>query len=77
MEAILKFNLDEYEDRKQHLRCVKSTDMYLAIYDIMKIKRYYEKNVELNDEQVQLLENIFEKIFGILEEHNISLSDLE
>ncbi len=77
MEAILKFNLDEYEDRNQHLRCVKSTDMYLAIYDIMKIKRYYEKNVELSDDQDKLLENIYEKIFGILEEHNISLSDLE
>ena len=77
MEAILKFNLDEYEDRKQHLRCVKSTDMYSAIFEIIKTKRYFEKNVELNDEQDKLLENIYERIFGILEEHNISLSDLE
>lgn len=51
--------------------------MYLAIYDIIKIKRYYEKNVELNDEQYKILENIYERIFEILEEHNISLNDLE
>ena len=35
MKAILEFNLDDADDRIAHLRCVKSTDMAIVLWEIL------------------------------------------
>jgi len=35
MKAILEFDLDDADDRMAHLRCVKSTDMALVLWEIL------------------------------------------
>ena len=35
MKATLEFNLDDPDDRQAHLRCVKSLDMAIALFDII------------------------------------------
>jgi hypothetical protein len=64
MEAILKFNLDDKEDKKAHLRCIKSLDMAIAIFKIREYTFKSEKNVSS------------EFIFDVLKESNIDLEDL-
>lgn len=36
MKAILKFNLDDLDDRYNFTRTTKSLDMYLALYNIQQ-----------------------------------------
>lgn len=36
MKAILKFNLDDYDDRYHFKRATKSLDMYFALYNIQQ-----------------------------------------
>ena len=56
MKAVLKFNLDDLEDEKAHLRCVRAKDMSMAIWNVVHNnkhltdaqiveKMYYEFNV--------------------------------
>lgn len=75
MKAILKFNLDEPEDREAHYRCVKSTDMALSLWDILQIYRSY-KYVQLSDEQYKMLEEVNRKILDILQERDIDVDKL-
>ena len=37
MKAILEFNLDEPDDEKAHLRCVKAMDMACLLHEISRI----------------------------------------
>ena len=34
MKAVLEFDLDNPEDRMAHLRCIKSLDMAVALFEI-------------------------------------------
>lgn len=34
MKATLEFNLDDADDRKSHMRAIKATAAYLALYDM-------------------------------------------
>jgi hypothetical protein len=39
MKAILEFDLDDHDDKMAHLRCVKSLDLALFIWDILYQKK--------------------------------------
>jgi len=67
MEAILKFNLDEPDDRMAHFRCVKATDMAIVLFEIQhNLRRKCEDSTD----------KIFEKINELIEDHNINLDEL-
>ena len=66
MEAILKFNLDELEDRMTHLRCVKSTDMAIVLFDV--IHNLYNESMTIDD--------FYKKFNDLLDEHNIDIDEL-
>jgi hypothetical protein len=34
MKAVLKFNLDDPEDKMSHLRCVKATEMMITLWEM-------------------------------------------
>lgn len=77
-EGILKFNLDDFDDRVAHLRAVKSLDMALAIWSIVHNTK---KNLEWSFESKEIdkydaLDLVYEKIHEILDEHNINIDDL-
>lgn len=48
MKAILKFDLEDPDDRMSHLRCIKSLSMAIAIFDLLSKIRYNEKNSEID-----------------------------
>jgi hypothetical protein len=69
MKAILKFDLSNEDDIFEHKRCLKSTDMYLALFDITRLKNKL-KNQDIS------CDDIFEGIYEILENNNINLDEL-
>lgn len=52
MKATLSFNLDDYEDRKAHKRCMIADDMAVALWDVSQIphkfKHYDESEITLD-----------------------------
>ena len=76
--ATLTFDLNEPDDVLAHLRCVKSTDMAIAIWDIIhNTKKGLEWSMEGKEmDKYDALEMVYEKIHEILAEHNIKCDEL-
>ncbi len=77
-EAILKYNLNDNDDAMAHMRAVKSLDMALALWDIThNTKKSLEWSMEGKEiDKYDALDMVYEKIYEILDEHNIKLDDL-
>ena len=77
-EAILKYNLNDTDDAMAHMRAVKSLDMALALWDIThNTKKSIEWSLEGKEiDKYEVLDIVYEKIYEILEEHNIKMDDL-
>ena len=81
MKAILEFNLDEAEDIMSHLRCTKSTDLALALWEIYyNMKNVLEDALDIDDKSIDKQYELLEKVQGFinstLEEHGIIIDDL-
>jgi hypothetical protein len=63
MNATIRFNLNNPEDKMAHMRCIKSMDLALALFKIQEMAMEYEyiNIVQLND---------------IFEQHNITLNEI-
>ena len=77
-EAILKYDLNDSDDAMAHMRAVKSLDMALALWDIThNTKKGIEWSLEGKEiDKYEVLDIVYEKIYEILEEHNIKMDDL-
>lgn len=63
MNAVIRFNLNDPDDRMAHMRCIKSTDLALALFKIQQMAMEYEQIniIQLND---------------IFEQYNITLDEI-
>ena len=77
-KAKLEFDLDELDDRLAHFRAIKSFDMAMALWDIThNTKKSLEWKMEGKEmDKYDALEMVYEKIYEILEEHNINTDEL-
>ena len=77
-KAILKYDLNDTDDAMAHMRAVKSLDMALALWDIThNTKKRIEWSLEGKEiDKYEVLDIVYEKIYEILEEHNIKMDDL-
>ena len=77
-EAILKYDLNDSDDSMAHMRAVKSLDMALALWDIThNTKKRIEWSLESKElNKYEVLDLVYERIYEILDEHNIKLDDL-
>jgi hypothetical protein len=76
MKATLEFNLDDFDDKMAHLRCVKSLNLALTIWEIkreIRDKLKYHDNSELQNE---IYESFNEMINERLEDNNIILDEI-
>jgi hypothetical protein len=71
-KAILKFNLDNEEDRISHLRYVKSLDMASFIWELQH--NFWRK--WKHDESNFTLSNYKEELYLLLEEYSINIEEL-
>ena len=84
MEGHLIFNLDDLDDTLAYKRCVKATDMAMALWEIVyntKKRIGYEMDgLELQGKpdlsMYEACDLVFDKIHEILEEHHIDIEDL-
>jgi len=83
MESTLKFNLDEFNDRMAHLRCVKSMDMALTLFDITNLFKELENEIESREyaekppmTNEEVIEWFRVNIFEVMNSYNINLDEL-
>ncbi len=77
-QAIIKYDLNDVDDSMAHKRAVKSLDMALALWEIThNTKKSLEWKMEGKEiDKYEALDMVYEKIYEILDEHNIKLDDL-
>jgi hypothetical protein len=76
MKAKLKFNLEFPDERKAHMRCVKSTDMAIVLFDILynaKKKIHHENESEAF---VEGIDSTLNYIRELCEDRNINIDEL-
>ena len=79
-KAILKFDLNDFDDRMAHLRAVKSLDLSMAIWDILQLRKTMERRFEntenTNNDVFDCIDAISDGILEILDDHGIKIDDL-
>lgn len=79
-KAILKFDLNDFDDRIAHLRAVKSLDLSMAIWDILQLRKTMERRFEntenTNNDVFDGIDAMGDGILEILDEHGIKIDDL-
>lgn len=76
MKAKLKFNLEFPDERRAHMRCVKSTDMAIVLFDILynaKKKIHHENESEAF---VEGIDSTLNYIRELCEDLNINIDEL-
>lgn len=73
MEAIIKFNLDDPDDRMNHLRCVKAADMALALWQISNLRSKLER---IEDVGTITSDDVMNLIFEVYEDYEININEL-
>lgn len=75
MKAKLIFDLEDSNDRLEHLRCVKALDMSLVLWDML-----YNTKKELlydcSEEFEKGVEAVYDKLYQFLEEHSVNVDEL-
>ena len=73
MKATIEFDLNEPDDIKKHLQCVKALDMALALWHIRMMRKDLEHMEDVNE---LTTENVMSKIFEILDDHTLNTDEL-
>lgn len=76
MEAILKYNIDDPDDRMAHLRAVKSLDMAVALNDLGYLWHAAERMIGTKEYDEDPYKWWTEHIQEILEERGINVEEL-
>jgi hypothetical protein len=78
MKAQLTFDLDNPDDKIDHLRCVQSSDLCTAVYDFIHNtrKRLTEKALDKGLDVDDAIYMVYEEFGEILGEHNININKL-
>jgi hypothetical protein len=72
MKAILKFDLEDHEDRISYMKCVKASDMANFIWEL---KHNFWRKWK-HDETDFTLDNYKEELYELMNEHNINMDEL-
>ena len=78
MKAQLTFDLDDYDDKIEHLRCVQASDLCSAIHEfIYNTKKGLKNEAEAKElDAYEAINSVYEKIWDILKEHNLDIDKL-
>ena len=79
MKAQFNFDMDDADDRMEHLRCIKSLDMSLVLWELnCNSKKGFENKISVNPKMnaYDVLDMIFDEFRSLLEEHDINVDKL-
>jgi hypothetical protein len=74
--ATLQFDLDEPADKYAHIRCTKSLDLALTLFDFAEFLRSELKHANLSPERFEQTERIRDRFYTELSAHDISMDEL-
>jgi len=72
MKATLEFDFTQPEDRMDHKRCIRSSDMAMFIWELKN--NFWRK--WKHDETDFTLDNYKDALYGLLQEYHIDIDDL-
>ena len=76
MKATLTFDLDQPEDAIAHLRCVRATDMAIALHEIVHtLRRNMIRSYE-TEATPPSIEDIFDGIHSVLSDLDLNIDSL-
>jgi hypothetical protein len=80
MKAVLEFDLNDLEDRMSHMRCVKSLDMSIVLFELTinlkkKLENRFENEPQERDE-FDGIDETFREIHNLLDKHGINIDEL-
>jgi hypothetical protein len=77
-KAKLEFDLSDIDDRKEHLRCVKSTDLCSLVWEFARNSRKtLEWELESKErDSFETLELVFEHFYTLMENNEILIDEL-
>lgn len=79
MKAQLNFDMDEPDDRMEHLCCLKSLGMASVLWELyFNTRRSVERQMENNSKMTSddVLDFIFDELMSLLDEHDINIGSL-
>jgi len=77
-KARLEYDLNDTDDAMAHMRAVKSLDMAFVLWELINnSKRSLERAMhEKEMNKYEALDMVYERIYELMDEHNIKLDDL-
>lgn len=78
-EAILKYNLADYDDEIAHLRAIKSTDMASVLWELAhNTKKSFEWRIESGEitDPNDAIDKFYEKFWELMNENGIQINKL-
>jgi len=78
MKAVLKFNLEFPDEQKAHLRCVKSTNMAIVLFDLLcnARKSIAHDHQDASDDFMEGVEVVMDHIRELCMDNNINIDEL-
>ena len=78
MKAKLEFDLNDSEDRMSHMRCVKSTDMAIVLFDLLcnARKTIAHNHQDASEDFIEGVEVVMDHIRKVCEDNNINIDEL-
>jgi len=78
MKAVLKFNLEFPDEQKAHLRCVKSTNMAIVLFDLLcnARKSIAHEHQDASEDFMEGVEVVMKHIGKLCEDNNINIDEL-
>jgi hypothetical protein len=77
MKAKLEFDLSDLDDRDAHLRCIKSTDMALVLWEMcVNARKRITQSEDKPNEWYEGVDSVFDYFRDLLNEHDINPENL-
>lgn len=79
MRAKLEFDLNEPEERMEHLRCLKALDMACVLFELQyNLKRSLESELEASTikNPYEVLDILFQRIMDLYDQQNINIEEI-
>ena len=78
MKAVLKFNLEFPDEQKAHLRCVKSTNMAIVLFDLLcnARKSIAHDHQDASEDFMEGVEVVMDHIRELCMNNNINIDEL-
>jgi len=83
MEGILKFDLNDKDDREAHRRAIKATDLAIVLWEFsVNSRKHIEKQVENAIDQLpnldawDAIELVYSELNSLLEAHNVNIDEI-